>query len=64
MDITLGQLSGNMWYAQSILVQDEKHTIIYAGYNWKLQDESCKHLHSRRVASFGVINGVIVIFIK
>lgn len=59
--ITLNQLSVFMWYAQQLLVKDEKDTVLFEGENWKLQSESYKEIRGRWIRSFGSLEDVIIV---
>ena len=60
-DITLNQLSVFMWYAQQLLVKDEKGTVFFEGENWKLQSENYKEIRGRWIRSFGSLEDVMIV---
>ena len=60
-DITLNQLINCMWYAQQLLVKDEKDDVLFAGENWKLQSENYKRIRERWIRSFGSFEDVIIV---
>ena len=60
-NITLNQLSVFMWYAQQLLVKDEKGTVFFEGENWKLQSENYKEIRGRWIRSFGSLEDVMIV---
>ena len=61
MNITLNQLSVFMWYAQQLLVKDEKDNVLFDGVNWKLQSENHKGIRERWIRSFGSFEDVMIV---
>jgi len=60
-DITLNQLTNCMWYAQQLLVKDEKDNVLFDGENWKLQSENHKGIRERWIRSFGSFEDVMIV---
>ena len=60
-DITLNQLTNRMWYAQQLLVKDEKDNVLFTGENWKLQSENYKGIRERWIHSFGSFEDVMIV---
>ena len=61
MNITLNQLSVFMWYAQQLLVKDEKGTVLFEGENWKLQSQNHKEIRGRWIRSFGSVEDIMIV---
>lgn len=59
--ITLNQLTNCMWYAQQLLVKDEKNNVLFTGENWKLQSENYKEIRGRWIRSFGSLEDVMIV---
>jgi len=50
-----------MWYAQQLLVKDEKDNVLFDGENWKLQSENHKGIRERWIRSFGSLEDVMIV---
>ena len=60
-NITLNQLSVFMWYAQQLLVKDEKDNVLFDGENWKLQSQNYKEIRGRWIRSFGSVEDIMIV---
>lgn len=60
-NITLNQLTNCMWYAQQLLVKDEKDDVLFTGENWKLQSQNYKEIRGRWIRSFGSLEDVMIV---
>lgn len=60
-NITLNQLTNCMWYAQQLLVKDEKDNVLFDGENWKLQSQNYKEIRGRWIRSFGSVEDIMIV---
>lgn len=62
--ISLQDLSNHTWYAQNLIIRDERTGEEMSFINYKLQSEDMTSLMNRWVSSIGAYEGKLMINIK